>query len=193
MNTEYELKEDKKEINVMGIVALVLGILGLLTVPCFGIGGILCVASVIMGIVSFRKGVQKGFGIASIGVSIVGLVFIVGGIFIFLIGGTGIVYPSYLAYVEKTNIVRDEQCREEVEIAMNTALVEVIANNSDTQTINRVSDGQFHRVSSIPDGRFKDSIEDILDISLDKVDTRIKGVRTLHYKIEKNKIEVELK
>lgn len=186
MEEELELSEVPKEVNGLGIASLVTSIVGLLTTPCFGLGGLLSVIAIALGFVSFRKKTQKGFGIASIIIGIVGIVSWLIFAVITLLGGTGIAGPQIIKYNTKVNAANDQIMCDEVKIAMQATVVDICYAGQENTILGSLADDQYHDITKISNDEFRQRVEKNLGMSLTDAQKQVRGARRIHFKIDSN-------
>lgn len=158
-----------------GVAGLIISIVGILTSGCLGLGGILCIVSLIMSIVNLvKKKGKKGLAVVALIISIFGVLsglgsFVAGCIFV------PVMAPQLIKYIGKAENASDEVWCDTIATAMRTAMMDPNAVVEDEAVIEAISDGGYHYVSEIPEGAYRDAVEEILGYDLDELDDQIKN------------------
>lgn len=177
----YGTVTEPKKSNGPGIAGFVMGIVSLVLSWLGGLLGILAVPGLILSIVGMnKKRSKKGFAIAGLVLNIISLItnvivfvlIVVPAIFIIL--GTTTLIPAVMApqmsnYIQKTKTAQETYEMDLLDTAMTTVLLDPsIYNADDYYIIEMYMDGYSYRVSDIPEGTYRNLVEEVLGSDLDE-------------------------
>lgn len=188
VSEEFVAPEEPKKKG--GVAGLIISIVGILTSGCLGLGGILCIVSLIMSIVNLvKKKGKKGLAIASLIISIFGALFglgalITGAIFV------PVMAPQLIKYIGKAENASDEVWCDNIANAMEVVAFDPNVIMEDSAVIDAINDGGYHYVTDIPEGEYRDALEEILAMDLDDLSDEIKNGNDFYFCMDEYQVEV---
>ena len=169
-----EVKTGPSGLSIFGFIA------AFLLAP---LGAILSIVALVK-----KDGRGKGFAIAGLIIGVINT-------FIGLLSGLiliGTMAPQVIKYVEKSNVAQDTQYADCIRNALITAALDPSVITKDT-----VPETQSYKdITTIPNGEFRDSVEEILGCDLDDLHKQIKSHDTndvlIQYRLYGSKCSVKI-
>lgn len=181
-NSGNEVKEVKAGPGALSIIGF---IAAFLAAP---VGFILSIIALVR-----KDGKRKGFAVAGLIISVIlTIIGVISAIVVFFgIIGAGVMAPQVVKYASESNLAQDLQLCSEIQSAMTVAALDpdVVGDLPESSSIPA-------NLEDLPEGKYRDAIEEILGCSLEDLKYRVKSIEpedtVILYKYNGNKIGVRI-